>query len=211
MTENQIGKSIKTYRERNKLSQAELAKRIGVSQRNVSYYEKGEHIPPADMLKKLANIFNVSVDELLGIEKPESSDSNSVYCPEISNRIKKLSRKKDINLIKAKLKTDILDGITTNDERFWHDIYLLSDYFGISDAYIVTGEEEDNAPLDTRLTKGLPDGGYLLLDIYKELAPKNRRKLLSFALSLSDEDSSGISSVAADEPSSKTGTDNTGK
>ena len=43
---NSIGNVIRYFREFKHLSQAKLAAQIGVSQRNVSYYESGDHIPP---------------------------------------------------------------------------------------------------------------------------------------------------------------------
>lgn len=50
---NDIGKSIKFYRESLHWSQNKLAEQPGVSQRNVSYYESGDRIPPADVLKNI--------------------------------------------------------------------------------------------------------------------------------------------------------------
>lgn len=50
---NNIGNVIKYFCELKHLSQVKLAEQIGVSQRNVSYYESGDHIPPADILKNL--------------------------------------------------------------------------------------------------------------------------------------------------------------
>ena len=73
---NKIGKTIKFYRELKHLSQAKLAEHIGVSQRNVSYYESGDHIPPADVLKKIASLFNLTVDELLGLKKMNSQTND---------------------------------------------------------------------------------------------------------------------------------------
>lgn len=206
-----LGNRIKKLRKDNGLTQVEFGNKLGVVKQTVSSWENGISSPNNETLANIASIFKVSVDELLGIDKQESSDSNMMHCPDISNRIKKLSQKKKIDPIKSKLQTNILNGTTTNDERFMQDIYLLSDYFGISDTYLLTGEEDDDTPLDPNLSKGVPDGAFLLLDIYKELSPEYRRKLLSIALSLSEEHGSRSSSVAADELNSKTGTDNLGK
>ena len=77
--DNAIGKTIKYYRELKHLSQAKLAAQIGVSQRNVSYYENGQHIPPADILKKLAHIFNITLDQLVGTKKIGTSGNCSDF------------------------------------------------------------------------------------------------------------------------------------
>lgn len=204
-----LGNKIKKLRKESGLTQVEFGNKLGVVKQTVSSWENGVSNPNNETLINIASIFNISIDELLGIDKLEASDSCTIYCPDISNRIKKLSQKKKIDPIKLRLKTNILNGTTTNDERFMQDIYLLSDYFGVSDTYILTGKEDDNKSFRSKLSSELPDGGYLLLDIYKELSPEYRRKLLSIALSLSEENNTGNSSVAADN--SKTGTDNLGK
>lgn len=54
-----------TIREREKISQAELAKRIGVSQGAVSHWEKGIRQPRADQVRELAKVLNCTTDELL--------------------------------------------------------------------------------------------------------------------------------------------------
>lgn len=58
------------------LTQLGLAKIFNVNQNTISRWEKGERDPNPDMLKKLANFFNVSVDYLLGHESELSLLSN---------------------------------------------------------------------------------------------------------------------------------------
>ncbi|MDO4667494.1 MAG: helix-turn-helix transcriptional regulator [Streptococcus sp.] len=52
----------------NKMTQAELAKLLGVSQMTVSYMERNQLKITGDKLIKLAKIFKVNTDELLNIE-----------------------------------------------------------------------------------------------------------------------------------------------
>ena len=49
------------------LTQAEVAKQVGVSTRTYTYYESGERIPYADTAVALAGVFGISTDELLGV------------------------------------------------------------------------------------------------------------------------------------------------
>ncbi|HHV08301.1 MAG TPA: helix-turn-helix transcriptional regulator, partial [Firmicutes bacterium] len=49
------------------LSQAELAQHLDVSQSLVSYYESGSKQPGYETLGKMANLFSVSVEYLLGL------------------------------------------------------------------------------------------------------------------------------------------------
>ena len=48
------------------LTQIELARRLGVSRRQIAYYESGEGRPPGALLAGLADLFGVSTDALLG-------------------------------------------------------------------------------------------------------------------------------------------------
>lgn len=47
------------------LSQLELAERLGVSRQSVSKWETGQSVPDLDKLIKLADLFGISVDELV--------------------------------------------------------------------------------------------------------------------------------------------------
>lgn len=67
-----FGKRLKKIRETNNMLQSDLAKKINLSSSAVSMYELGERDPDTETLKKIADIFNVSTDYLLGrAEKPE--------------------------------------------------------------------------------------------------------------------------------------------
>jgi transcriptional regulator with XRE-family HTH domain len=61
-----INERITALRKQHKLSQTELAKRIGVSRTIIGNYERGENTPSIDNVIKLAQAFDVSVDFLLG-------------------------------------------------------------------------------------------------------------------------------------------------
>ena len=56
---------IRDLREDKDLSQAELGKAIGVSQRTYAYYESGQRMVPPEILVALARFHRVSVDYLL--------------------------------------------------------------------------------------------------------------------------------------------------
>ena len=49
-----------------KVSQKALGEVLGVSDRNIRFYETGEHRPDFDGLIKLADFFQVSLDYLVG-------------------------------------------------------------------------------------------------------------------------------------------------
>lgn len=60
-----IGDRIRLLREKQNLSQVQLAEKINVSKQSVSNWENNNIVPSIDILKKLALFFNVSTDYLL--------------------------------------------------------------------------------------------------------------------------------------------------
>ena len=51
------------------ISQAELSKKLGVAQNTISNWENGNRQPDNDILNKLADIFNTTIDYILGREE----------------------------------------------------------------------------------------------------------------------------------------------
>jgi transcriptional regulator with XRE-family HTH domain len=65
-----VGDNIKALRERNGLSQKDLAQILGVPRTAVTEIEKGARRVTAEELVRLAEAFSVSVDHLLGLTSP---------------------------------------------------------------------------------------------------------------------------------------------
>lgn len=61
-----LGDKITQLREEAKLTQEELADKIGITRAALSHYEKNRREPDYETLKKFADFFNVSTDWLLG-------------------------------------------------------------------------------------------------------------------------------------------------
>lgn len=62
---------VREMRERAGLSQVELAKKLGVTQQSIYYYEKGERDIKASVLIDMAHALNCTVSELLGLGKAQ--------------------------------------------------------------------------------------------------------------------------------------------
>lgn len=68
--------SLRQLRVEHKMTQAELAQRIGVSRSSVGMYESGEREPDFETLEAIADIFNVDMNRLHGKEKPAINEDD---------------------------------------------------------------------------------------------------------------------------------------
>ena len=64
-----LGEKIKLYRENKKMTQNEIASILDVSPATVSKYESGALEPSIESLKRLAELFQITIDELLNDEE----------------------------------------------------------------------------------------------------------------------------------------------
>ena len=69
-----IADRIKTIREKNGLTQAELAKRLGITRSSVNAWEQGLSVPSTQYIVELAHLFKVSTDYLLGVDTTATID-----------------------------------------------------------------------------------------------------------------------------------------
>jgi len=74
---SELGENIATLRKATDMTQAELGELLSISPQAVSKWEKGISEPDTETLKKIAYIFNVSIDELLGIESRTPAPVNA--------------------------------------------------------------------------------------------------------------------------------------
>ena len=63
---NQFFERLSELRQENNLSRAQLAEKLNVSVRLISYWETGQRECDFDMLIKISDLFSVSIDFLLG-------------------------------------------------------------------------------------------------------------------------------------------------
>ena len=66
-----LGNNLTQARIALEISQAEAARRIGISQSTYSGYETGTRRIKLSMLRRIADVYGVSVDWLIGTEIPE--------------------------------------------------------------------------------------------------------------------------------------------
>ncbi|MTD41621.1 helix-turn-helix domain-containing protein [Erwinia sp. CPCC 100877] len=68
-----IGHFIKQKRIEQNITQTDLAKKIGVSRQTISNWENDRTLPDIDYLIKLAQTYNLSLDQLLAIDSQAST------------------------------------------------------------------------------------------------------------------------------------------
>ncbi len=84
-----LNENIKSYRKKNGLSQEDLAAKLNVVRQTVSKWETGLSVPDAEMLIKLAEVLNTSVNSLLG--ETEGSVPEEVSLSELSQKLELLT------------------------------------------------------------------------------------------------------------------------
>lgn len=65
MSKKELGTTIKELRQKHQMTQQQLADLVGVSNKAVSKWENNEGLPDLDNLKRLSQVFNVTLDNML--------------------------------------------------------------------------------------------------------------------------------------------------
>lgn len=98
-----IAKNLVKYRKNAKLTQLELAEKLMYSDKNVSKWERGDAIPDVVILKQLADIYGITVNDFLvdsdEIVKAEVQDDNKKEKSKMLNRNQVLITLLSISLV----------------------------------------------------------------------------------------------------------------
>ena len=96
-----LGQRIQELRKKSSLSQSELATKIDISYPQMSRYEIKGVQPPADVLKRLANVFGVSIDFIVNGSLEQKAE-NSLDDNELLQQFKEVEQmnEDDRNTIK---------------------------------------------------------------------------------------------------------------
>ena len=101
MNQEKIGKFIGERRRAKKLTQAELAIKLGVTDKTISRWENGHYLPDVSLFNELCSVLDISVVELLNGEKSNKNIERKEV-DETINKIVDISNKK-INKNKKKI------------------------------------------------------------------------------------------------------------
>ena len=74
MDQEKIGKFIKEIRRKNKLTQKDLADKLGVTFQAVSKWENGKNVPDISLLREMSKLFEVNLDDIIDGEIREKKE-----------------------------------------------------------------------------------------------------------------------------------------
>lgn len=214
-----IGKQLKFLREVKRKSQQEVCAELNIEQSTLANYENDKRVPKIDILIKLADYYKVSVDCLLGLKKVNSCGNcdNFFYEEGLANwNVRK--KAEELGLTYA----DVLDRTGIPEERFsllWfgnmqpfaEELIRFSEVLNVSIDYLLDNSRREFITAEEEIIllyyKQCPIEVMDLLHSFCSLKKKEQIIVLGKCFEL---EQSG-SSVAADPPLKKTGTDNLGK
>ncbi|KST96264.1 helix-turn-helix domain-containing protein [Lactococcus lactis] len=137
-----FAEQLKTLRKKNSLTQKELAEKVGVKQNSYANWENGNREPNIEMLVRIADYFDVSLDYLLGGKMKNITEEFSLCLKKLRMK-RKLSQKQIAEELKiSQQQYSKWEGgiITPNAET----LVRLADYFDVSVDYLLGRKIERN-------------------------------------------------------------------
>lgn len=98
MNQEKIGKFIASCRKKQKLTQEQLAEKLGITYKAVSKWETGKGLPDASIMMDLCNILEISVNDLLSGEKIAKEQ----YDDKVDENLIKLQKQKEFAINSAR-------------------------------------------------------------------------------------------------------------
>ena len=130
MNQEKIGKFIMSSRKNKKLTQAELAEKLGVSDKTIGNWENGRNMPDLSLFKPLCEELDISVNELLAGEKLKREDLEKKSEENIINTInysnKRIAKKNNfiyMTILIFGLLVSLIAFSIFKSESSWGSIY----------------------------------------------------------------------------------------
>ena len=112
-----IAKNISMLRTERNMTQPELAKRLNYSDKSVSKWENGISTPPIDVLKEIADIFEVTLDDL--VRDPDAGEYDRIYTAKENKSNKIVITLLAIILVWLIVIVMYVYGSVLADENYW--------------------------------------------------------------------------------------------
>ncbi len=196
------GNKLKQKRLDKGLTQEELGKMLNKTKNNISQYESGKRQPDTNTLKSFAEIFNCSIDYLLGLSDSKKDIVLGEFVPT------------NIQLIKGSMSWEEMStniGLKMNNQNFTEhytskylqrlslgkdtptasEIYLLSKYAEVDKDFFFRNNTEEDLIYFRKLYKSEVDKAKQTSQFRKEvqdfLDNPNNLKYIEFAMRLKDQ------------------------
>ena len=124
-----IGAKLKALREKNRLSQKELAAKLGKSQETISSWENDRTYPKMAQLKELCNLYGCTYETLTGIKQHDTQDItfDDVLIRVSTFDLEELGRLKDHVKVLIRQQEDLI-RIEREKERLEEELRKLQKY-----------------------------------------------------------------------------------
>src|SRR5690606_7862224 len=111
-----LGSRLKNEREKRKWSQVDVAKKIGITNAVLSNYERDIRDPDTETLKKLAELYDVTTDYLLGrVDNNDEEEFQTVINdPELKRWHRELPKSSEEDLRKLRKMWEIIKSEQEN-------------------------------------------------------------------------------------------------
>lgn len=215
-----LGDTLRSLRTLNKMTQKELADRLSISPSTIGMYEQNRRMPDIDTLTKIAHVFNISVDYLLGIEKSGGNNYSNFQLFDESfdfkERVRSAMQDQGMSedtfmMLTGFSKTEKDSYLYGNRKPSIEDLIKIAGALRVSTDYLLDMSQRKRiSPEDELLLQTVTDRERNLIDTFRQLNMDNQDIIVGEAKKALKEQKYE-ESVAADPSLKRTGTDNMGK
>ena len=150
-----IGRTLKKLRTEHNITQKELADYLEITPKAVSFYELDQRMPSQEIIIKIANKFNVSIDFLFGYEKAPAPPTLSPF--ETGMEIQQLLAERNLTPTDVDARAGIKTGTT---------------------AKIIKGKYEPHFDVATKIAEALDIPIALLLGVREDKQTIQKQKFI---------------------------------
>lgn len=206
-----LGNNIKSLRTKKKMTQKELAELLGTTSKSVSRWEQSLTYPDISLLPFIANIFEVTVDELLGVESIKQDEyvnelkkqadqyaMNNDYENELKlwkEAYKKLPNNEEVKIYLISVMNTI--NIITNEVKYSSEIVKLAESIldksinniiriNATQCLVDLYSQMENIEMAERYCKQLPSDLLFTRNVMKTRYLKDEKLLTSIQMNICD-------------------------
>lgn len=139
MDQRKIGAYLKELRQNKKMTQQELAEKLGVSNRSVSRWETGATMPDFDLLIELARFYDVGVDAILDGGETTSITASNESCEACTSQTKEEKVDKETEALLKKIAEYENTGLAIYSKRMMAMFIVAVGCMGVFAAIDIAG------------------------------------------------------------------------